>query len=204
MMQPFKVETGLIASIPMANIDTDVIMPKQFLKGIDRKGLARGVFYDLRSAPEKHPDFALNRPGFAQPKFLATGPNFGCGSSREHAVWGLMQFGIRAILGTSFGGIFADNAANNGLLVLSLPDVDIARIASAAHDLPCDITINLEAQTIALPDQTLGFEIEADRKEAMLAGQDAIARTEAVMTGFDAFEAAYLSDRPWLPKPAGM
>ena len=182
----------------MANVDTDVIMPKQFLKGIDRKGLARGVFHDLRAAPDKHPDFALNRPGLERSKFLATGPNFGCGSSREHAVWGLMQFGVRAIFGTSFGGIFADNAANNGLLIVALPEDDVDTLHEAAAQVPCDVTVNLRLQSITLPHAEISFSIESDQKAALLAGQDAIARTLAVMNDFEAFERRHLSEHPWL------
>ncbi|MGV0817200.1 3-isopropylmalate dehydratase small subunit [Martelella sp. AMO21009] len=197
-MQPFKVETGVIASIPLSNVDTDVIMPKQFLKGIDRKGLARGVFYDLRSSPETYPDFALNRAATASPKFLATGPNFGCGSSREHAVWGLMQFGIRAIIGTTFGGIFADNADNNGLLLIACNPDDVDRLHEVASQSACEITIDLERQTIALADRVISFGIGAERKAAMLAGEDAIGRTEAILNDLDAFETRYFAERPWL------
>ncbi|MAU21624.1 MAG: 3-isopropylmalate dehydratase small subunit [Martelella sp.] len=197
-MQPFTVETGVIASIPTPNIDTDVIMPKQFLKGIDRKGLARGIFYDLRSSPETYPDFALNRPATASPKFLVTGPNFGCGSSREHAVWGLMQFGIRAIIGTTFGGIFADNADNNGLLLIVCTPDDVDRLHEVASQSACEITIDLECQTIALADRVIPFEIGAERKAAMLAGEDAIGRTEAILNDLDAFETRYFAERPWL------
>src|SRR4051812_15609820 len=121
-MQPFTTVTGPAAALPAANVDTDVIMPKQFLKGIDRSGLDRGTFFDLRFDAEGQPrsEFILNRPAWADARFLVVGPNFGCGSSREHAVWGLLQLGIRAIIGTSFAGIFADNAGNNGLLLVTL------------------------------------------------------------------------------------
>src|SRR4051812_45215595 len=106
-MQPFTTVTGAAAALPAANSDTDVIMPKQFLKGIDRSGLDRGAFHDLRfgAGDVPRPDFVLNRPEWADTRFLVVGPNFGCGSSREHAVWGLLQLGIRAIIGTSFAGI---------------------------------------------------------------------------------------------------
>ena len=199
MMQPFRSETGLLASIPTSNVDTDVIMPKQFLRGIDRKGLARGVFHELRADPAQHPDFALNHPDLKGAIFLVVGPNFGCGSSREHAVWGLMQYGIRAIIGTSFGGIFSDNAANNGLLLLSCPEDRVERLHRAATDsLPCIMTLDLERQVIALESGEMPFEIDAGRKAAILSGQDQIARTESLLHGFDGFETLYQQERPWL------
>ena len=118
--EPFKRCTAHIAALPSANIDMDVIMPKVFLKGIDRKGLAQGVFHDLRFHPDGRAkaDFVLNQPPWDEAQFLVTGENFGCGSSREHAVWGLVQLGIRAIIAPSFAGIFFDNCARNGLLQL--------------------------------------------------------------------------------------
>lgn len=197
-MRPFRSESGLLASIPMANIDTDVIMPKQFLKGIDRQGLDRGVFYDLRSNPSAHPDFALNQAGLAAPHFLVTGPNFGCGSSREHAVWGLVQFGIRAIIGTTFGGIFADNALNNGLLILRCPEEVVTRLDAQARPIPCEITVDLERQTIVRAHEVLRFDISAEHRAALLSGHDAIARSAALLGDFASFEERYLAERQWL------
>src|SRR5476651_702379 len=122
IMQAFNVLTAVAAPLPAANVDTDVIMPKQFLKGIDRNGLDRGVFFDLRFLADGTPDpaFILNQPEWQSAKFLLVGPNFGCGSSREHAVWGLTQLGIRALIGTTFAGIFFDNCQRNGLLALEM------------------------------------------------------------------------------------
>jgi 3-isopropylmalate/(R)-2-methylmalate dehydratase small subunit len=119
-MTPFSTVQGIAVPLPAANIDTDVIMPKQFLKGIDRSGLKHGLFHDLRfdKAGCEHTDFILNLPAWKAASFLVVGDNFGCGSSREHAVWGLMQYGVRALIGTSFAGIFFDNCARNGLLGL--------------------------------------------------------------------------------------
>src|SRR4051812_43880753 len=116
-IQPFTVVSGIAAPLPRANIDTDQIMPKQFLRGIDRSGLADGFLHDLRfSAPSnKREDFVLNQSPWDHATFLIVGPNFGCGSSREHAVWGMMQLGIRAVIGTQFGGIFYDNCLRNGV-----------------------------------------------------------------------------------------
>ncbi|MGH6634245.1 MAG: 3-isopropylmalate dehydratase small subunit, partial [Sphingopyxis sp.] len=127
-MERFVRLSGRAAAMPAANIDTDVIMPKAFLKGIDRSGLAAGLFHDLRFDENgaMRRDFILNRADMAETRFLLVGPNFGCGSSREHAVWGMLQYAIRGIIGSSYGAIFADNAANNGLLLLSLPTTEIA------------------------------------------------------------------------------
>src|SRR5690606_24743841 len=121
-MQPFTTVSGVAAPFLAANVDTDVIMPKQFLKGIDRNGLDRGVFFDLRFLQDGNlnPEFVLNQAPWSQSSFLVVGPNFGCGSSREHAVWGLKQLGIRAIIGTSFAGIFFDNCQRNGVLLIQL------------------------------------------------------------------------------------
>ncbi len=152
MHQPFIHVAGAAAALPGANIDTDVIMPKQFLKGIDRSGLRDGTLHDLRFDAQGglRQDFVLNRPEWRDARFLVVGPNFGCGSSREHAVWGLLQFGIRAILGTSFAGIFADNAANNGLLLVSLPASAVEALTSLANDpIRNRLTVDLPAQEIA-------------------------------------------------------
>lgn len=145
-MEKFLRVTGPAAPLPTANIDTDVIMPKIFLKGIDRAGLSQGVFHDLRFDGNgvARPGFILNQPAMQGCRFLITGPNFGCGSSREHAVWGLLQYGIRAVIGTSFAGIFADNAANNGLLLVSLDDADLARLMAEVGPEGGVIEVDLE------------------------------------------------------------
>ena len=197
MSKGFTHLTATAALMPGANIDTDVIMPKQFLKGIDRAGLARGLFHDLRFDPQGEPDpaFVLNRPGMESCQILITGHNFGCGSSREHAVWGMLQYGIRAIVGTSFAGIFADNAANNGLLLITLDqdqyDALVAHTAQA-------ITIDLETQQIIAGDLVLPFAIDARRRRAIMLGLDRIAETLAEAEAIRSFEAAYHAASPWL------
>lgn len=135
-MQTFTQVTGKVAPMMDPNVDTDVIMPKQFLKGIDRKNLDRGLFFDLRLNADgtPNPDFILNRPQWKGSAFMVVGPNFGCGSSREHAVWGLQQTGIRALIGTSFAGIFGDNCQRNGILLIRLTPEAVARVAAAAQD----------------------------------------------------------------------
>lgn len=200
-MQPFRSVTGAAAPLPAANIDTDVIMPKQFLKGVDRSGLDRGVFNDLRfdAAGGLRPDFVLNQTPWRNAAFLVVGPNFGCGSSREHAVWGLAQLGVRALIGTSFGGIFFDNCARNGLLAVELPPEAHALLLEAASD-PARLrmTIDLQSQTIASGGLLTGFEIEPSRRQALLDGLDAVGATLARAAEIRAFETRHLRAATWL------
>jgi 3-isopropylmalate/(R)-2-methylmalate dehydratase small subunit len=200
-MEPFLRVSGPAAALPMANIDTDVIMPKQFLKGIDRAGLDRGALLGLRfdEAGKKRPDFALNRPAWRDARFLVVGPNFGCGSSREHAVWGLMQLGIRGVLGTSFAGIFADNAANNGLLLVSLPDGIIAELIERA-DAPDRnaMTVDLQQLVVEAEGMRVPFTMDETRRDAMMRGLDAIGATLVHANAIQAFQTAHLTTYPWL------
>lgn len=195
-MQPFTRVTGVAAPLPAANLDTDVIMPKQFLKGIDRAGLAAGLFHHLR----RDPDFILNRPPWTGARFLVAGPNFGCGSSREHAVWGMVQLGIRAVIGSSFGGIFFDNCLNNGVLALALePGVIEDLLALAADPASCEFTVDLPAQLI-LPGRgpAVPFAIDHRRKDALVRGMDAIAATLEGAEEIRAFEREHFAANPWL------
>jgi 3-isopropylmalate/(R)-2-methylmalate dehydratase small subunit len=200
-MHPIRHISGRAAPLPGANIDTDVIMPKQFLKGITREGLADGVFFDLRfAAPDKpRPDFILNTPGYAGTQILVAGPNFGCGSSREHAVWGLRQFGIRAILGTTFGSIFFDNCLHNGLLVIRLADAETQRLlALCAKPDRNLIAIDLVAQTVADAEgQRTAFAIDALSKDRLLRGIDSIAATLERAAAIRAFEKNHRNANPW-------
>ncbi|WP_110946522.1 3-isopropylmalate dehydratase small subunit [Pseudomonas bohemica] len=201
-MQPFIQVCGKAAPMLAANIDTDVIMPKQFLKGIDRTGLDRGLFFDLRFLPsgEPNPEFILNQPGWQGAKFLVTGPNFGCGSSREHAVWGLKQMGIQALIGSSFAGIFYDNCQRNGVLTIVLEEVQVqalGRIVSQADS--AQITVDLPAQEIRLQDgRVMPFRIDELRKDALLLGLDAIGSTLQKREQILAFEQQHLAQNPWL------
>ena len=199
-MDKFIRVTGRAAAMPAANVDTDVIMPKVFLKGIDRAGLAQGLFHDLRFDEQgrKRPDFLLNRPEMADTRFLIVGPNFGCGSSREHAVWGMLQYGIRAIIGTSFAGIFADNGANNGLLLVTLPEDEIAPLMAMAEARPTDLTIDLEAQRIEAGALSTRFDIDLGRRRALMLGLDRIGETLSHADRIRAFQEAYLAANPWL------
>ncbi len=201
-MSPFSVVTGVAAPLAAANVDTDVIMPKQFLKGVDRAGLRDGTFNGLRFTPEgdERPDFILNQPAWRAAKFLVVGPNFGCGSSREHAVWGLGQLGIRALIGTSFAGIFYDNCGNNGLLALTLDGAVVERLMRLAGDPATNgLTIDLEAQTITpSAGAAIAFEIDPGSKSALLQGLDAVGVTLRERDAIARFETAYLSENPWL------
>jgi 3-isopropylmalate/(R)-2-methylmalate dehydratase small subunit len=203
-LEPFTRLSANAAALPAANIDTDVIMPKQFLKRIDRAGLARGLFHDLRfdAGGVPRPEFALNRA--ADIGALLTGPNFGCGSSREHAVWGLLQFGIRAVIGTSFAGIFADNALNNGLLLIRLAPEVLEPLLRKAEQQPAPVTIDLEEQRITMEGIDIAFAIEPAARSALLRGLDRIGTTLLEADRIRAFEQAYLAARPWLnetPEP---
>lgn len=201
-MEPFIAETGIAAPMLAANVDTDVIMPKQFLKGIDRAGLDRGVFFDLRflADGQKNPEFVLNRAPWDQSSFLVVGPNFGCGSSREHAVWGLKQLGIRALIGTSFAGIFYDNCQRNGVLLIQLSDADHREIAEVVTDpARAQLVIDLKEQKIWLNDsRSVDFDIDELRKNALLLGLDAIGSTLQMTDKIRAFESSHHNANPWL------
>ena len=201
-MEAFNVVIGKVAPMLAANIDTDVIMPKQFLKGIDRKGLDRGVFFDQRflASGDLNPDFVLNQTAWRGAKFLAVGPNFGCGSSREHAVWGLKQLGIRALIGTTYSGIFYDNCQRNGLLAIELDEKKMSELARLLSSGPIgSVSIDLPAQKISLENNSdIKFEIDSMRKEALLLGMDAIGSTLMHIESIDEFERRYLKENPWL------
>jgi 3-isopropylmalate/(R)-2-methylmalate dehydratase small subunit len=201
-MQPFTQVSGKAAPMLAANVDTDVIMPKQFLKGIDRAGLDRGLFFDLRFLPsgEPNPHFILNQPAWQGAKFLVTGPNFGCGSSREHAVWGLKQMGIQALIGSSFAGIFYDNCQRNGVLIIVLEEAEIQALGTlVSQPETAQIEVDLAAQEIRLKDgRVMPFKIDELRKNALLLGLDAIGSTLQKREQILAFQDRHLAQNPWL------
>ncbi|MDH0748187.1 3-isopropylmalate dehydratase small subunit [Pseudomonas sp. GD03842] len=200
-MQPFDTVTGAAAPLLAANIDTDVIMPKQFLKGIDRSGLDNGVFFDMRflKSGAPNPDFVLNQPQWHDARFLVTGPNFGCGSSREHAVWGLKQLGIRALIGTHFAGIFFDNCQRNGVLAIELPEREWRQLARTVSEQNPAISVDLPRQQIRLGDGSqIDFTIDALRKQSLMQGLDAIGSTLQRAAQIREFEASYHAAHPWL------
>jgi 3-isopropylmalate/(R)-2-methylmalate dehydratase small subunit len=200
-MEPFNRVTGVAAPMMAANIDTDVIMPKQFLKGIDRNNLDRGVFFDQRFQTDgsPNPDFILNKPAWQGAQFLIVGPNFGCGSSREHAVWGLRQLGIRALIGTSFAGIFNDNCQRNGVLTLTLPTADIDQLAQAAGNPETNrIIVDLAQQQISVGENHLAFTVDELKKHMLLEGHDAISYTMQYQQEIREFEQRHFAAHPWL------
>lgn len=206
-MEAFKTLTGIAAALPMANLDTDQIMPKQFLRGVDREsGLALGFLHDLRfdASGVQRAGFVLNREPWSRAKILVTGPNYGCGSSREHAVWGMVQVGLRCVIGSSFGGIFADNCARNGVPAITLPVEEVERLqALAADPARCEMTVDLERQVIVTADgRTQGFAFDPLRRHMLLKGLDAVGVTMEMAEDIRRFEHKYFLANPWLA-PSG-
>ncbi|MBA2963561.1 MULTISPECIES: 3-isopropylmalate dehydratase small subunit [Ramlibacter] len=199
-MEPFRTLTGPAAPLPMANLDTDQIMPKQFLRGVDREsGLAGGFLHDLRFDEQgrARPQFVLNRAPWTQARLLVTGPNYGCGSSREHAVWGMLQLGLRCVIGSSFGGIFADNCIRNGVPAICVPAEEAERLlALAADPQRCQMTVDLEAQTITTAGDgcILPFRFDARHRSMLLRGLDAVGLTLEMADDIRRFESGYLQD----------
>jgi 3-isopropylmalate/(R)-2-methylmalate dehydratase small subunit len=170
-MEPFVRLTGTVAALDRANVDTDQIIPKQFLKRIERSGFGEFLFFDWR----KDPDFELNRPEFQGAPILVAGRNFGSGSSREHAPWALHDHGFRAIIAPSFADIFRSNSGKNGLMLVTLPEEDVRELLDAA---PAEATVDLESQTVTLPSgREVPFEIDQDLRHRLLHGLDDISLT---------------------------
>jgi len=193
---------GIAAPLNIANLDTDQIMPKQFLRGIDKAGLDRGLLWDLRFHGDGRPreDFVLNRPEFADTRVLIAGPNFGCGSSREHAVWGLQQYGIQAVIASSFGEIFYSNAMNNRLLAVMLPEGEVQALmqeASGRPD-PLRVEINVEQMTVRAGQRTSPFVISPRHRTMYLEGLDMIGASLQHRAAIDTFAQAHRARQPWL------
>lgn len=190
---------GVAAPLLLANLDTDQIMPKQFLRIIDKAGLAQGVLYDLRFHPNgsPRPDFILNQPAFNNAKFLIGGPNFGCGSSREHAVWGLQQLGIEAIIAPSFGEIFFGNALNNRLLLIALEEEKIAALLDDMDDGNHQLTIDLNAMTVRTAQHRFPFTLGARHRQMIVEGLDMIGATMQLLPEIERFEAGHDARYPW-------
>ncbi len=175
-MQAFKTITDIMAWLPIVNIDTDMIIPKQYLKTIKRTGLGAWLFADMRydEANQPRPDFVLNQPDFQQARILLTEENFGCGSSREHAVWSLLDFGIRVVIAPSFADIFYGNCFKNGLLPIALSREEIQQLIEQKTNL---VTVDLESQTIRAGTLEIFFSMDAYRRETLLMGLDEIGET---------------------------
>lgn len=195
-MQPFTTLTGLAAAMPEANLNTDLIIPKQFLKTIHRKGLGQHLFNDLRYRGDgsEDPAFVLNREPGRSAQILLAGANFGCGSSREHAPWALLDFGIRAVLAPSFADIFATNAVKNGILpAIITPEVLAALVAHVG-----ELTVDLQANQIRAGAQVFAFQADPWARTTLLEGLDEIEQTLRGIQRVEAFEERRRADAPWL------
>ncbi len=200
-MDKFTTLTGIAAPLKITNIDTDMIIPKQYLKTIHRTGLGTGLFSEMRyldnGAP--NPDFVLNKPAYKGTKILVAGDNFGCGSSREHAPWALLDFGIRCVISTSFADIFYNNCFQNGILPVRVSQDDLDKLMDdAERGSNATLTVDLEAQEIHGPDGgVVKFEIDSFRKHCLLNGLDDIGLTMTKNTSISSYESKTAASRPW-------
>ena len=211
-MQPFRVLTGLVAPLDRANVDTDAIIPKQFLKSIKRSGFGPNLFDAWRyldrgepgadnSVRPRNPEFVLNEPRYQGAQILLARRNFGCGSSREHAPWALADYGFRAIIAPSYADIFFNNCYKNGLLPVVLLESEVDRLFDAVKAFPgFKLAIDLDRQTVATPDGAMAFrfDVEPFRKHCLLNGLDDIGLTLRHADAIRAFEAKRLAEQPWL------
>jgi 3-isopropylmalate/(R)-2-methylmalate dehydratase small subunit len=211
-MQPFRVHSGIVAPLDRANVDTDAIIPKQFLKSIKRSGFGVNLFDAWRytdpgqpgqdpALRRPNPDFVLNQPRYRGASILLARRNFGCGSSREHAPWALADYGFRALIAPSYADIFFNNCFKNGLLPIVLPDASIDRLFADVAAFPgYRLTIDLERQSVSTADGSLGFSFDIDpfRKQCLLNGWDDIGLTLQHADEITAFEARHLQQQPWL------
>jgi len=201
-MDKFIKLEGVAAPLPMINVDTDMIIPKQYLKTIHRTGLGKALFDEMRRKPDgsDNPDFVLNKPQYRKAQILVTGENFGCGSSREHAPWALLDFGIRCIVATSFADIFYNNCFKNGILPIRLPQSEVDKLMDdAERGANAVITVDLEKQEIRGPDGGIvTFEIDPFRKQCLLNGWDDIGLTLLAEDKISAYETQHKAQAPWV------
>ncbi len=201
-MEKFTKLTGVAAPLPRVNVDTDAIIPKQYLKTIKRTGLKAGLFYEWRTNQDgsEKPDFVLNKPAYRNAKILVAGANFGCGSSREHAPWALLDFGIRCVIAPSFGDIFFNNCFKNGMLPIALPQAEVDKLMQDAEKgANATISIDLEKQEITRPDGgVIKFDMDPFRKYCLLNGFDDIGLTLRQKSKIDDYEAERRRTMPWL------
>ncbi len=200
-MEKFTKLSGVAAPLPMVNVDTDKIIPKQFLKTIRRTGLSKGLFYELRFDEKGNKkDFVLDQPAYKDARILVAGENFGCGSSREHAPWALLDAGIRCVIAPSFADIFYNNCFKNGILPIALPEAQVDLLMDdAERGANAVVTVDLEKQEITGPDGgTIAFEIDPFRKHCLMNGLDDIGLTLEKADKIDGFEAKRQTAEPWL------
>ena len=200
-MQPFTTLTGVAAPYPVVNIDTDMIIPKDYLKTIKRTGLGAGLFAEARFKEDgsENPDFVLNKPAYRNASILVAGDNFGCGSSREHAPWALLDFGIRCVISTSFADIFYNNCFKNGILPITVTPEELEKLLDdASRGSNAVLTVDLEAQEITGPDGgKISFSIDEFKRHCLLNGLDDIGLTLEKASAIDAYEKKAASSRPW-------
>ena len=200
-MEKFTTVTGVAAPLPIVNVDTDMIIPKQFLKTIKRTGLGTSLFHEMRFNEDgsENPDFVLNQPAYRNSKVIVAGDNFGCGSSREHAPWALLDYGIRCVISTSFADIFYNNCFKNGILPITVSPEDLEKLMDDAdRGANATLTVDLEAQEIRGPDGgTVSFDIDPFRKHCLLNGLDDIGLTMEKADHIDSYEDRLSQDRAW-------
>ena len=200
-MEKFTKLTGVAAPLPIVNIDTDMIIPKQYLKTIARTGLGKGLFSEMRYNEDgsENPDFVLNQPAYRKAQILVAEDNFGCGSSREHAPWALLDFGVRCVISTSFADIFYNNCFKNGILPIKVSREDLAKLMDdASRGSNATLTVDLEAQEIRGPDGgVVKFDIDAFRNHCLIEGLDDIGLTMVKADKIASFEKKDSAARPW-------
>jgi 3-isopropylmalate/(R)-2-methylmalate dehydratase small subunit len=203
-MDKFTTLTGVAAPLPLINVDTDMIIPKQFLKTILRSGLGVSLFDEMRYDDDRNekPDFVLNKPAYREAKILVAGENFGCGSSREHAPWAISDFGIRCVIAPSFADIFYNTCFKNGILPIVLPQEDVDKLMDDAdRGANAMVTVDLASQTIKGPDGgEITFEVDAFRKHCLINGLDDIGLTMEKANSIDKFEAGLGAAQPWIAR----
>jgi 3-isopropylmalate/(R)-2-methylmalate dehydratase small subunit len=204
-MEKFTTLTAVAAPLPMINVDTDMIIPKQFLKTIKRSGLGKNLFDEMRYRDDgsENPDFVLNKPAYRSAKIIVAGDNFGCGSSREHAPWALLDYGIRCVIAPGFADIFYNNCFKNGILPIALPQEDVDKLMDDANrGANAIITIDLENQVITGPDGgEVKFELDPFKKHCLLNGLDDIGLTMEKERSIADYEAKHRAAQPWLSSP---
>jgi 3-isopropylmalate/(R)-2-methylmalate dehydratase small subunit len=200
-MEKFTKITGVAAPLPIVNVDTDMIIPKDYLKTIKRTGLGKGLFAEMRYLDDgaENPDFVLNKPAYRKAQILVAGDNFGCGSSREHAPWALLDFGIRCVISTSFADIFYNNCFKNGILPVVVSPEDLEKLLDdASRGANATLTVDLEAMEIRGPDGgVVKFDLDEFRRHCLLNGLDDIGLTLQKSATIDSFEKSYAESRPW-------